>query len=380
MKLKTIPIFLSFFIMGFGDAVGTLVGFATREYELSKFMAGFLPFFALLAYGIFSVPVGILASNKGKKFVLLVGLVITLIGELIPVISISRYFYLLLAVFFVGTGMTVLQVAGNPLMRDVSSEGMFPRNLTFAQFIKGIGMTSAPYVVPLVIALGFTWTAIFPVYSIVIIITFITIFSLKVGEKPDLEESERTSLKTSFKLLTEPYVLLMVLGIFLYVGAEVGLNSWIATYLHSAFGYDLENVATLGIGFFLTAITVGRLLGTIILNYLPAKRFFLYCSIIGFVSLLCLFMGIESVAVAAIFVSGMVFGNIFPLIFSILIESKPERSSELSGLMCMAIIGGALMPLIMGFIADYSVMASFLIPLFSFAYIIYLAIKSLKMA
>lgn len=65
----------------------------------------------------------------------------------------------------------------------------------------------------------------------------------------------------------------MVLGIFLYVGAEVWLNSWIATYLQVKFGLDLESMATLGIGFFLTLLAAGRLVGSIVLNFLSSQKF-----------------------------------------------------------------------------------------------------------
>lgn len=377
MKPKTFPIFLSFFVMGFGDAVGTLVGFATKEFALSKWMAGFLPFFALIAYGIFSVPTGILSDNKGKKFVLLLGLIIVIIGELIPVVSISRYGILLVAIFLIGTGMTVLQVAGNPIMRDVSEEGRYSRNLTFAQFIKSIGTISAPYIVPLIVVLGFSWKGIFPIYAILALVTLISVSLLKV-EAEHIELESRASLKSSFGLLKNSYVFLMVLGIFLYIGAEIGLNSWIATYLNDYYGFDIEKLATLGIGFFLTALAIGRLFGSAILHFLSAKKFFLYTSLLGCLGIAGLFLGSKVVSLISIFVAGLAFGNIFPLIFSILIDHLPEKSSELSGLMCMAIVGGAIMPLLMGVIADYDVMLSFLLPLVAVIYIVAIAIKSLK--
>ena len=71
MKMRTLPIFFAFFVMGFVDAVGTLVGFAKDEYHLSGFMAGLLPFFGLIAFALFSVPGGVLMDKRGKKFLML---------------------------------------------------------------------------------------------------------------------------------------------------------------------------------------------------------------------------------------------------------------------------------------------------------------------
>ena len=88
MRMKTLPIFVVFFIMGFGDAVGTLVGFVQEEFSISPALAGLLPFFGFLAFGLFSVPFGIMGGRKGKKYVLVFALILVTIGELIPVISI----------------------------------------------------------------------------------------------------------------------------------------------------------------------------------------------------------------------------------------------------------------------------------------------------
>jgi fucose permease len=377
MRFKTFPIFLAFFAMGFGDVVGTLVGFATSQFEISKGMAGLLPFVGLIMFGILSVPAGVLADKKGKKFIIILGLIIAFIGLIIPVISISKYIFLLIAILLLGSGMTILQVGGNPIMRDVSAPGKYSRNLTFAQFIKAIGSLSGPLLATWFIAIGFVWNGIFPVYAAVVLIAMLSIAILKIQEQVD-EKKERASLTSSFVLLKNPYIFSMVFGLFLYVGAEVGMNSWIATYLSDIYDLDIKSIATLGIGFFFFALMIGRLLGSVILNWLSAKKFFLITSILACIGIMGLFVGIQTVAICCIFLIGLSFGNIFPLVFSILIEEMPDKSNELSGLMCMAIVGGAIMPLIMGLIADNSIMASFLVPLISLIFILITAVTSLK--
>jgi MFS transporter, FHS family, L-fucose permease len=320
-----------------------------------------------------------MSANKGKKFVLLLFLAIALFGMLIPVISISKYYFVLIAIFLIGLGMTGLQVAGNPVMCDVSAPGLYSRNLTFAQFIKSLGSITAPYVIPLIVVVfGFGWQNIFVLYAAVIAICLVLVMQIRINEPVTREDVPATSIKSSFQLLRHPFVLLMVLGIFLYVGAEVGLNSWIAIYLNRVFGLDIESLATLGIGFFLTTLVIGRMMGAIVLNFLPAKKFFVISSLLGLIGLIGMFIPSQTVVIISILICGLGFGNIFPLIFSILIDSMPEKSNELSGLMVMAIVGGAIVPGIMGVIADWSIRIAFLLPVIIFVYLGFLSVYTWK--
>ena len=208
-------------------------------------------------------------------------------------------------------------------------------------------------------------------------VALISVSFLKI-EKESEEKKSGASIRSSFALLKEPYVLMMVLGIFFYVGAEVGLNSWIARLLQMKFSLDIDKMATLGIGFFMTALAIGRLAGSFILSYLSPKKFFLSTALVGVAAILGMFVPSESVVLVSIFLAGISFANVFPLIFSILIDTIPERSNELSGLLVMAIVGGAIIPALMGVVADKSVELSFVIPLAIFVYISFLAFSSLK--
>ena len=362
--------------MGFGDVVGTLVGFARETFGISKGMAGLLPFVGFIAFGILSVPAGVLSEKKGRKFVLMLGLAVALAGLLIPIFTLERYIFLVLAILFLGSGMAVLQVAGNPIMRDVSAPGMYSRNLSFAQFIKALGSLSGSILVVFVLP---RWTGLFPVYAAVTAVALALVRTLRIEEGPR-EGASGASVAGSFALLADPYIFLMVGGLFLYVGAEVGINSWIATYLNAVHGFDIGRLATLGIGFFFIALTAGRLIGAVALTWFQAKRFFLVTSVMSCAGILGLFAGSREVALGSIFLIGLAFGNIFPLVFSILIDTYPEKSGELSGLMVMAIVGGAVMPLVQGIIADYSVLYSFLLPLTSLAVVVIAAAVSLGRA
>ncbi len=108
-------------------------------------MAGLLPFFGFIAFALFSVPGGVLMDRKGKKFLMLLSLGTVLVGEAVPAVT-TGYLMLVAAIFLIRIGMTLLQVAGNLIMRDVSEEGRYARNLSFAQFVKGLGSIAGPAV------------------------------------------------------------------------------------------------------------------------------------------------------------------------------------------------------------------------------------------
>ncbi|MDD2564974.1 MAG: MFS transporter [Salinivirgaceae bacterium] len=120
MKNKTFPIFLAFLAMGFGDAVGPFVGLAKEQFALSNFEAQLIPFMGFIMFGLLSVPMGIFQDRKGKKNVLMIGLFIALIGLTLPLFGLSSYALFLLTILLLGAGAAILQVAGNPIMRDVS--------------------------------------------------------------------------------------------------------------------------------------------------------------------------------------------------------------------------------------------------------------------
>lgn len=371
MKFRTFAIFLVFLAMGFGDAVGPLVSLAKDTFNLSNAVAQLLPFTGFLMFGLFSVPMGIVQDKKGKVFVLQAGLICALLGLFLPIIGgMEQFIVLIISVAFLGIGATFLQVAGNPIMRDVSPPGKYSRNLSLGQFIKAIGTLSTAGI-PLLAKnyFGSEWTVIFPIYSSAILITILIVASSRIKEKKN-EDAVPANFRSCFALLKNPYVLMMVLGIFLYVGAEICMSSGLPLYLEEQYGIEIQKIGLAGTGLFFLAIMIGRFLGGVILNWMSAKKFFLFTCLLSIVALSGLFIGNQVIGFISAFVIGLGFANIFPLVFSITVDKMPERANELSGLMITAILGGALLPLLMGIVADNSsVLIGFVVPLLSILYI-----------
>ena len=150
-----------------------------------------------------------------------------------------------------------------------------------------------------------------------------------------------------------------------------------AIYLQDAFGFDIARLGLIGTLFFFIALTTGRFLGAVILNWIDARKFLVISVVMSIIGFVGLFIGIKLIAVASILMIGLGFANIFPLIFSITVDTMPERSNELSGLMVTAIVGGAIVPIVMGAIADQSsTLIAFIVPFTCILYITFLALKS----
>lgn len=368
----TWAVFLAFLAMGFGDAVGPFVGLAREKFQLSNFVAQLIPFAGFAMFGILSIPVGVYQDKKGKKFILLLGLLIMLAGFLIPTVMGLRTFpVFLISVLLFGAGAATLQVAGNPIMRDVSPEGKYARNLSLGQFVKAIGSLSGP-LIPVIAAraAGASWNVIFPIYSVAVIITIAALWPLKVDERRAANHRPAT-FGSALALLKNGYVAMMVLAIFLYVGAEVSVSSGVPLYLKDRFAVDITRTGLLGTGLFFLALIIGRFSGGVILNWIKASTFFLITCALSVVGLLGVMAQSKGVAVASVFLIGLGFANIFPLIFAMTVESMPEETNALAGLMVTAIVGGAILPPLMGLVADKfgSMRIAFLVPLAALVYV-----------
>ncbi len=370
MNWKTIPIFLAFLCMGFADAVGPFVGMAKESFELSNAVAQLLPFVGFGMFALLSIPMGILQDKIGRKKILVLGLFIALLGLIVPTFfGMNSFPVFLSTVMFIGAGASVLQVAGNPIMRDVSAEGKYSRNLSIAQFVKAIGSLSAPLIISgAALVWSGDWRIVFPVFAASLLVTLFTVSLLKVDEEESATQA--ASFASCFSLLKNKFVLMMVLAIFTYVGAEVCMSSGIPLYLEESFGIDIKSFGVLGAGLLILAVTIGRFLGGVILNWVSPKTFLIITSILSIVGIALLFFGVQALAIPAVILVGLGFANIFPLVFSITVDAMPERSNELSGLMITAIAGGAIIPPIMGLVADKtSVLIGLIVPLAMLVYI-----------
>ncbi len=371
-KSKVYPVFLSFIVMGFVDIIGIATGYIKLDFELSNFTVQFLPMMVLLWFFILSVPVGILQDKYGKRNMLNIGMMMQAIGLSLSFIHYS--FEMVFASFILlGIGNTVIQVSANPLLQDVSPSEKFASYLSISQFLKAIISFSGPLIVTFLAITYGDWQLIFAVYGTTSILAAIWLGVTPIQEsKP---ERKPATFASCFGLLRSRFVAFMSLSIFLIVGTEVAINTNITNILIDRFEISMETAA-LGISLFFAGETVARLAGAIILNWIKPRLFLLLTTLISLSGISGIFLAsVDIVAFVSIFITGLGIGNMFPLIFSFALNKMPDRANEISGLLIMAVSGGAFIPLLTGFISTtLGAISSILVIGFCMLYILWVSL------
>lgn len=374
---KMLPVFMSFIVMGFVDIVGVSTGYIKKDFDLPDNLAQFIPSMAFIWFFFLSVPVGILQDRFGKRNMLNIGMALSGLAMLLPFINYS-FPVMLIAFVFLGIGNTIVQVSANPLLMDVSPAEKFSSFMSLTQFMKAIVSLMGPIIATFVATQYGDWRFVFAVYAATSLIAVVWLYFTKIEESGN--DNTPATFKSCFLLLKNPFILMMVMGIFLTVGADVGMNSNIQNYLMSVFNLTIEQ-ASLGISIYFTALMISRFLGAILLNWIKPRVFLVITSTIALLSVvLMLFAPSSTIGLVAIFLIGLGAGNLFPLIFSIAVNKMPERSNEISGLMIMAVSGGAFIPPLMGLISkNYDTIISLVVLALCMVYLFTISvIESLK--
>jgi FHS family L-fucose permease-like MFS transporter len=348
---KLLPVLMAFVVMSFVDLVGIGVDRVTKDMNLSATLGQLIPSAAFLWFLLLSVPVGIIQSRIGKRMMLNIGMGITALGLLVPFFMYS--FGMVLAGFaLLGIGNTIVQVSANPLLVDVVPGNRVSSFLSFSQFIKAIGsMIGAPLAAFFALQFG-DWKLLFLVFGIVSVLSVAWLAGVKIDEHRS--EGIKVTFASAFSLLGNGFIFLMVLCIFLVVGVDVGFNSNSGQFLIRHFGIE-QAAAESGRSVYFFGRMLGTFAGALLLTRIGSRQFFLWTSVLGILAILAI-LQIPSQAAAwvLVFVIGLTVANIFPLVFSIAVEKFPQRTNEISGLMMMAICGGAVIPLLMGWVSDMS--------------------------
>ncbi len=379
-----VPVLLSFFVVSFVDLVGTGVDELKQDSSTPAYVLQLIPFVALIWFFLLSVPVGIWQDKAGKKRVLNIGLLVTAAGLIIPVLG--NTLPVILAAFAVlGIGNTILQVSANPLLVDVVPSNRASSYLSFSQFIKSLGSMVGPFVAGMfgpwmAQLLGDdspgAWRYGLYLFALITLLSWLWLSMVKIEEsKPDREPA---SLKSCLRLLGNSYILLMVLGIFVVVGIDVAINSNIGTFLSAKLGVA-DEAAKYAKSLYFLAKMIGTFTGAILLTRIASNKFLMGSSILLALSLIALaFTPSEASAWVIIFIVSLGCSNIFPLIFSITVVKMPDRANEISGLMMMAISGGALIPFLVGYAMSLYVNGGILVMLACAIYLIIISIRMLK--
>jgi MFS transporter, FHS family, L-fucose permease len=346
---KLFPAFFAFIVMGFVDIIGVATGYIQIDFKLTSFIAQFLPMMVLLWFFVLAVPAGVLQDKFGKKNMLMIGMVIQAVGLGLPFVYYS-FAMMFVSFILLGIGNTIIQVSANPLMQDVAPADKLASFLSTSQFVKAIISFSGPLIAAFMASFFGDWRLVLAVYGFTSLLGALWLLLTPISEsKPDRKPA---TFASCFSLLKNRFVAFMALSIFLIVGVEVATNTNISNILISKYGITMERAAW-GISAFFAGETVSRLIGAIILNWIKPRVFLLITALISLAGVAGVFVSPTfTVALVSIFIIGFGVGNMFPIIiFSLSLEKMPDRANEISGLLIMAVSGGAVIPLVMGLVS-----------------------------
>jgi fucose permease len=365
-------IFLIFFVISFlTNILGPLIPDIIDSFDLSIGLAGFLPFSFFVAYGVMSIPSGILIEKYSEKTVTLTGFSLAFVAALMFAIF-PTFQVALLSLFSIGIGMAMLQVVINPLLRQAGGEEHFAFNSVMAQLFFGAASFLSPllysYLVtnihsenqnPLInvfnglVSPDIKWVSLYWVFALTALIMVVTVALVKFP-KVELREDEKMDTGTGFQsLVANRYVWLFFLGIFAYVGTEQGIANWTSKFLQMYHGADPASTGARVLSRFWGLMTIGCLLGLLVLKIFDSRKVLIGAAICTMVSLAMALFGSLQMALFCFPLTGFFLSVMWSIIVSLGLNSVPRHHGTFSGILCTGIAGGAVVPLIVGGLGEW---------------------------
>ena len=366
-------IFIVFFVISFlTNIIGPIIPDIIKSFDLSYFMVAFLPFSFFIAY-IMSIPAGMLLEKYNEKVIMVAAFLVAAVGAFFFAI-VPVYFVSIMSLFLIGFGMAMLQVAINPLLRTAGGEEHFAFNSVFAQLFFGAASFLSPqlysYLVNnlqkgnsdknvLLLSLAnlvpkeLPWVSLYWIFAVVSILMVIVIALIKMP-KVELKEDERTGAWSTIKeLFTNKIVILFFIGIFAYVGTEQGIANWISEFLSKYHGFDPQTTGANTVSYYWGLLTVGCILGLALLKLFDSK---LVLRVFTIAAMICLAVALFSGNSTPLYffpAAGFFLSVMWSIVFSLGLNSLDKHHGSFSGILCTGVIGGAIVPLIIGFISDF---------------------------
>ncbi len=396
-----------FFIWGFMTCLNDiLIPHLKAIFTLNYAEAALVQFVFFAAYFIVSLPSGVIVRKIGYKVGIVVGLLVSGLGCALfyPAASSQSYPVFLGAFFVLASGITLLQVAANPYVAILGKPETSSSRLVLTQAFNSLGTTVAPWFGSVLIlsvaiksadeiakmadpalkaaalqtnahAVQMPYLMLAGVFALMAI--FFVIMKLpKIVEEPrEPGAKHEGTVELFMKTLKYPHLALGVLGIFFYVGGEVAIGSFLVNYMKDLVGFTAEQAGKF-LMFYWGGAMVGRFIGAAVLRFIKPSRVLAFNATIVCLLLVVTMVTKSHVAMWSVLAIGLFNSIMFPTIFTLAIAKLGRHTSSGSGLLCAAIVGGALVPPLMGRVADMiGLHFSFFIPLICYLYIFYYGFK-----
>ncbi|MBZ7933517.1 sugar MFS transporter [Campylobacter sp. RM13744] len=381
-----------FFVMGFITVLNDiLIPHLKVIFELNHFESALVQFCFFGAYFVTGGVFGKLLEKIGYPVGIVLGFILTAIGCVLfyPAASMASYSIFLGAFFILASGVVLLQTAGNPFV-TLLAPGKEATALTLVQAFNSLGTTLGPIfgaafilsdTVKYASKLEEAQSVQIPYLAIagILILLAIVIYLLKlpdIRKRTEVVNQENYDKKES--LFEYPHFVLGAAAIFFYVGAEVSIGSFLILTMEK-FANIKEITAAKYIVYYWGGAMIGRFIGSFIMTKIAPNKCLAFNSIINICLIIIAILIGGKIAMIALLVIGLFNSIMFPTIFSLATKKLGKFTSRASGLISMAIVGGALIPPVQGLVADYfNLLISYIVPLLCYFYILFFAFRGYK--
>ena len=365
-----------FFFWGFITVLNDiLIPFLKESFDLNYTQAMLVQFCFFGAYFIVSPFAGKLIDKVGYQQGIVMGLLTTAAGCLLfyPSASLHMYSLFLFAFFVLASGITILQVAANPYVAALGPETTAASRLNLAQAANSLGTTVGPIIGAALIlgAVTADASAVQGPYLMIAGLLVVAALVFRFIKLPVLAHVEATGAEADGNIWEHRSLVLGALAIFLYVGGEVSIGSFLVNYFadSSIAGMSTADAGEM-VAYYWGAAMIGRLVGAALMNYVAATKYLAVNALIAIIMIIVSMNSTGDVAMWSILAVGFFNSIMFPTIFTLAVKGLGSMTSKGSGLVCQAIVGGALIPLVQGVAADsIGIQLSFIVPMLCYIYI-----------
>jgi len=390
---------LLFFMWGFCTVLNdTLVPHLKAVFQMDYFQAALIQFVFFGAYFVLAIPASWLIGRVGYKYAIVVGLAIMGVGCLIflPASAVPSYGLFLSALFVLAAGITILQVAANPYVAVLGPERLASSRLNLTQALNSFGTLIGPYIGGVFILsrskVGTVATgtvvslqdrladarAVQTPYLIIALVLFVLAVAFMILSLPQIATQPRTAEEAQDSIFRHRLLVLGIGAIFVYVGAEVSIGTFMVNYItQPRISHLTLTEASKLLSFYWGGAMVGRLIGAFAMRYIRPSRI-LGLNTLGAIALIVFSLATHgAVAMWAMLAVGLFNSIMFPTIFTMSIRGLGPLTGRGSGALVMAIVGGAIIPPLMGGIADTMGLAlAYALPAVCYIYIWFFAMQS----
>lgn len=371
-----------------------------KALQLNDTQSSFIDISVSLAYFVIAIPAGLFMHKYGYKKGILFGLVLYAAGALLflPAAAMRNYTFFLTAIFIIASGATFLETVANPYISILGDKETSEQRLNFAQSFNGVGAFLAPIIGGQFILSGIEYTPqqlqAMPVeqlnsylqheadtvkipYLIIAVVVFLLIFVFAATRLPEVKADDSAegahSTEFSLKVLRHRHLSWAVITQLFYVGGQVGIASFFIRFSKFVANISEKEAAFIWGAIAMVGFMVGRFVGTFLMRYIKAAQLLTIYAVISVLLLAVTIVSSGAIAVYALAALPFFMSIMFPTIFALGIKGLGEETKFGSSFLVMAIIGGAIAPVVMGYISDQtgSIQTAYIVPLLCFMVVVY---------